>query len=106
MGLDAVIYDENEERQLAAKRLGNVSQITFLRESAIRALGAQSLIVSRVLYSATHSGDSIAVAELHPLARELEILMGFAHADVQEFARDLLELVRTATRHERPIQFV
>ena len=62
MGLDAVIYDQKEERQLACKRLGNVSQVAFLRESASRILGAQSLVVSRVLYDATHSGDSLTTA--------------------------------------------
>ena len=106
MGLDAAIYDEKEERQLAWKRLGNVSQVAFLRESAIRILGAQSLVASRVLCNATHSGDSLTTAELQPLAAELQSLQSDRDADVQVFARDMLELVHTATRYDRPIQFV
>jgi hypothetical protein len=106
MGLDAVIYDEKEERQLACKRLGNVSQVAFLRESAARILGAQSLLVSRVLYDATHSGDVLTTTDLQPLAAELQSLQRDTDADVQVFARDMLELIHTATRYERPIHFV
>ena len=106
MGLDAAIYDEKEERQLACKRLGNVSQVALLRESASRILGAHSLVVSRVLYDATHSGDSLTTAELQPLVAELQSLQRDHDAEVQVFARDMLELVHTATRYDRPIQFV
>jgi hypothetical protein len=106
MGLDAVIYtDENEECELASKRIGNVAQVAFLREFATRALGAPSLLVSKVLYSGTHCGDLLDVSELQPLASELKVLERTADADVQTFARDMLELVQTALSHERPIHF-
>jgi hypothetical protein len=106
MGLDVAIYDEKEERQLACQRLGNVSQVAFLREAAARILGAQSLVVSRLLCDATHSGDSLTKAELQPLTAELHILQRDFDADVQVFARNMLELIHTATRYDRPIQFV
>jgi hypothetical protein len=48
-----------------SKRLGNVSNISALREELEIAAGAiPSFLRSRVLYSATHSGDVIAVSEL------------------------------------------
>ena len=106
MGLDAVIYaDENEESELASKRLGSVSQVAFLRESVARTLGAQSMVVSKILYDGTHSGDSLTVPELQPLALELRALEGTRDTEVQAFARDMLELVHTALSHERPIHF-
>ncbi len=106
MGLDAVIYDDdNCERALASKRLGNFAHVGFLRDFAIQALGAQSLVVSKILYNATHAGDSLAVSELEPLAAELRILQRASDTDVQTFARDMLELVHTALSQERPIHF-
>ena len=106
MGLDAVIYeDEKEERRLAHKRLGNVAQIAFLRDFATGALGAQSLVVSKILYNGMHAGDWLAVSELRPLASELQVLERIVDGDVQTFARDMLELVQSALGHERPIHF-
>jgi hypothetical protein len=106
MGLDAVIYkDENEERKLASKRLGNFAHIGFLRDRVTRALGARSLVVSKILYDATHAGDSLAVPELQPLAAELQILDRSSDMEVRSFARDMLELVHIALSHERPIHF-
>ena len=106
MGLDAVIYDEKEERQLAAKRLGNVSHVASLRECAIRTLGVQSLVVSKVLHEGTHSGDPLMTADLQPLTAELESLKLVHDAAIQVFARDMLELVQAAKSCGRPIQFV
>lgn len=108
MGLDAVIYSDDKQEsasQLAHKRIGNVATVVFLRDHATRSLGAQSLVVSRILYDGTHCGDSLAVSELQRLAAELEILELASDRDVQTFARDMLELVHTASIHERPIHF-
>ena len=106
MGLDAVIYeDENEQCQISAKRIGNVAHVAVLRKFASRSLGVKSLLVSKVLYSATHCGDSIAVSELQPLASELLILEQTVDLDVQTFAREMLELVQTALNYGRPIHF-
>jgi hypothetical protein len=105
MGLDAVIYDAQEEHELASKRLGNVSHIAFLREYAIHMLGTESLVVSKILYNGTHSGDSLAVSELQPLTSELLALEQTADRSAQTFARDMLELVHTASTLVRPIHF-
>ncbi len=104
MGLDAVVYDENEA-ELASKRVGNISHVTYLREVAARSLGVQSIVVSKVLYSGTHSGDCLTVAELQPLATELRIIESTGDADVRAFAHDMLELVHAALSRDRPIHF-
>jgi hypothetical protein len=104
MGLDAVTYGQDEQA-VASKRLGNVAHVAFLRDSATRALGTQSVVVSKILYDATHSGDSLAVSELQSLAAELRILERTCDMDVQTFARDMLELVLIALIRERPIHF-
>jgi hypothetical protein len=106
MGLDAVIYkDESEEGRLASKRLGNLDRIVFLRDSASRILGKRSLVVSKILYDATHCGDSLAISQLPMLAVELQVLEREADTHVQIFARDMLELIHTALSHDRPIHF-
>jgi hypothetical protein len=104
MGLDAAIYGK-DDRTLATKRIGNVAHVAFLRDLATRCLGSTSLVVSKVLYSGTHSGDSIAVADLEPLSRELQVLERASDAEMQAFALDMLEMVNTALQYEKPICF-
>jgi Tfp pilus assembly ATPase PilU len=104
MGLDAAIYNA-DERRLASVRLGNIAHVAFLRDLAVQSLGAQSLVAARVLYSGTHSGDSIRVTELQPLSRELQVLADSPQAEMQTFARELVELVRLASINETPIVF-
>ena len=105
MGLDAIIYDKSEQ-QIASLRIGNISQVAFLRGIASSVLGEQSVVVSKILFSGSHSGDSLTFDELEPLASELHRLEVASDADLQEFARGMLELVHTALKHERPICFV
>jgi hypothetical protein len=105
MGLDAVIFGR-DERELASKRVGNVAHVGFLRDATTAVLGSQSVVVTKILYSATHSGDSLAKSELEPLARELQILQSSSEADVRSFACAMLDLVQLALKHETTICFV
>ena len=105
MGLDAVIYGRDEQK-LASKRVGNVAHIGFLRDAASAVLGGQSIVVTKILFSGTHSGDSLAVADLELLAGELQTLQSSAEADVRSFASNMADLVRLALRHETTIHFV
>ena len=104
MGLDVSIFDKNE-RRLATRRIGNVAHVARLRDLAAARLGSKSLVVSKMLYDGTHSGDSLAVTELGQLSTELLALEGAPEQEMQSFAREMLEIVRAARQHERPVCF-
>jgi len=104
MGLDVAIFDEDDHR-LATKRIGNVAHVAFLRELATARLGSKSLVVSRILYDGTHSGDSLAVNDLGQLTKELLVLEDATEPEMQAFACDMLEMVRVARQHEKPLCF-
>ena len=104
MGLDAAIYGA-DEKKLASVRVGNVAHVALLRDLVVRSLGPQSLVAAKVLYSGTHCGDSVSIAELEPLSRELQVLADSPQTEMQAFARDFGELVRVASRNETPIRF-
>src|SRR5579862_4592271 len=64
------ISDETERKyprdffEATSKRLGNIANIYALREEIERLTGSiPNILNSRVLYSATHSGDAIGVAD-------------------------------------------
>jgi hypothetical protein len=104
MGLDVAIYD-GDDRKLAHMRIGNIAQVAFLRDLAKDSLGADSIVVSKVLYDGTHSGDSIGISHLESLSKELTILSGMSEPEVQKFARDMLEIVCAAREYGMTIQF-
>lgn len=104
MGLDVAIFDK-DDRTLATKRIGNVERVDFLRDLATVSLGSKSMVVSKMLYNGTHSGDSLAVADLDQLSRELLLLEGAPEQEMKAFGRDMLEMVRIARQYERPLCF-
>jgi hypothetical protein len=52
-------------------RLGNAAEIGELQRVVTEALGNESLIAQRILYSGSHSGDSIGLDVVPELRREL-----------------------------------
>lgn len=92
MGLDAVVYlrpgnakdsrlltgDHTElsldETPAIHKRLGNASMIAWIADEALQLLGKDSVLFSKVLYSGTHSGDSVRHVELNKLESEIKVL--------------------------------
>jgi hypothetical protein len=96
--------------QAKSKRLGNVSNISTLREEIEVAAGTiPSLLRSRVLYSATHSGDVIALSELDQLESELQMVRlksgEQSSSFLQCFLQDLTELIASARAERNPIVF-
>jgi len=89
----------------ADERLGNLAQVTHLREIAEGLLSADSLLVRQVLYSGSHCGDCIALDELPQLKRELNVLRSQQHADVVAFVAVMLALVNAAETELNPIVF-
>src|SRR5262249_39513892 len=68
-----------ETRIAAKKRLGNMSVVAALRQEIEQVLDCQSLIVSKVLFSGTHAGDTISLDSIPALENELLRLRRYAN---------------------------
>jgi hypothetical protein len=117
MGLDAHVFRHGMNSNcgeiltdcVVAKRLGNIAEIGFLRETIGKLPDAQSsfpIILQRVIYSGSHSGDEIAVCDVPRLKDELERLTKMElEEDVKRFLRDMSELCDASLLTENPIIF-
>lgn len=105
--------DASIERKYAAKRIaasryfGNIAAIGSLRDEVTSKRGSDSFIVRRVLFSGSHSGDLIAVGELHTLSTEIRAIRasGTPSEELTEFLSSLEDLVRCAHTEGNPIVF-
>lgn len=94
------------------RRLGNASMIAWLSEQIAPALASisESIILEKVLYSATHSGDTIHVSEFPQLLQEIEIVRqrfkDRSSTEVGEFFNNLEDLIVVAREQNNPIVFV
>jgi hypothetical protein len=93
-----------------SKRLGNIADISALREEIGHVSGSIPYILwSRVLYSATHSGDVIDVTDLDQLAAEIQVISlkagEQASPSLKCFVADMTELICAARREQNPIVF-
>lgn len=98
-----------ETRIAVHKRIGNIAVVAELRERASQVLEDRSVVLSKVLYSGTHCGDSIPVELTPALQDELLLLRRYAEkADfdyLKHFVSDMLELVEAVRRESNPIVF-
>ena len=91
------------------RRLGNIAEISALRDEAAQVLEPTSLMLTKVLYSGTHGGDTIPAREIDKLQRELSTLREYAESSGTEVFREFLgkmeELVAAAKAQHNPIVF-
>ena len=97
----------------AEKRIGNIALVNFLKSEIEKILGHSSsatLLISRVLYSGTHSGDIISKEDLGSLKQEIALVRGIAghqaSPGLRSFLADMEELVATSEQHGNPIVFI
>jgi hypothetical protein len=95
------------------KRLGNMALIAVLYKEISRVLGRSSppsMLLSKVLYDGTHSGDVIPVEELDRLKHEICLVREKAHSqgshELEEFLSRIEELITASERQGNPIVFV
>ena len=90
------------------KRFGNTSMIGYLREEVKSVMSEDSVILDKILYSGSHSGDVIGREFLNSLEQELEILTarGNQSAQLAKFLEDLSELIESSRRQKNPIVFI
>jgi hypothetical protein len=105
---DRLTRKYDHRREAVAHRLGNISATAELRDEVTRLIGPKSMIVQRVLYSGTHSGDAIPLENLPELSAELHAIRqsGRGSPHLHQLAGALEELIRAAKDENNPIVFV
>ena len=88
-------------------RIGNAAEIAVLQRAVATLLsGHDSLILSRVLYSGSHAGDSIMPSDHPRLRLELSRLKASDDSGTQLFIRAMESLLDAAEAEQNPIVFV
>ena len=109
MGLDARVAKVDKEGNIlvcfADERLGNIAAVAEVREELSKYLSANSVMLSRVIYSGSHSGDCLDVGLVQKLHREMEGLPTNLTEATQEFLKGLFNIVKAALDHNLPIDF-
>lgn len=97
-----------DQRHAAEHRLGNITAVSALREEATRLVGPNSMLVQKVLYSGTHSGDAIAGKSVSDLAVELESIRKAKRlsSELELLLAAWEDLINVARREGNPIVFV
>jgi len=98
-----------DSRTAASERIGNISAVAELRAQTEHVLPKDSIVLSDILYSGTHGGDAIPLAELSQLESELALLRKHAHETaselLQEFCDSFERLIAAARAERNPIVF-
>jgi len=83
--------------------------IAWLADEALPLVGKNSVLFRRVLYSGSHSGDSVGLEELNTLESEIKVprdnLSGRTSA-LENFLNDMSDLISKAREEGSPIFFV
>jgi hypothetical protein len=109
-GDNAIVW-RREDVIASRKRLGNLSLIGALRTEVECALkhDHSSLLLNKVLYDGTHSGDTIELRQLDLLKQDLSLLKKRAtppSPELSQFISDMEELITVAKQNDNPIVFV
>ncbi len=102
---------EHPNGVLLHHHIGNLAQVGLLRSELGREVEAFSILLSKVLYSGTHTGDYLLPEDLSNVQAELDRLDKFVSSsernqeDVDSFRLQMLELVGAALRVGKPISF-
>jgi hypothetical protein len=103
----------SDKVKVVQKRIGNIALVNLLKAELERILGdscSEMLLINKVLYSGTHSGDVIPRDDLGSLKREIELVRAIAghrrSSELDTFLADMEELITASERHGNPIVFV
>ncbi len=98
-----------ETRVAISKAIGNIARVDRLREEAQAVLDEDSVVLSKVLYSGTHTGDTLDSRMFVRLERELSSLARHAGQTgserLKQFASDMSDLLAAARAENNPIVF-
>jgi hypothetical protein len=95
------------------KRIGNIALVDCLKAEIENILGhssSQTLLINKVLYSGTHSGDIISEEYLDSLRNEITLVRGISgsqmSSDLGNFLTDMELLIAASEQHGNPIVFL
>jgi hypothetical protein len=97
---------------LVSHRLGNLSLIEHLANLLAGSREQFPILLTKVLYDGTHSGDCIHVSDLDALNVEIQMLHkvhigdGTLETVTRQFERQMVELVTAANAVKKPIVFL
>jgi len=111
---DAALFRAwSDKVKVVEKRIGNIALVNALKAELEKILGdssSETLLISKILYSETHSGDVIPRDDLGSLKHEIALVRGIAgcqrSSELESFLADMEELVGASERHGNPIVFV
>lgn len=108
MGLDAAVYaDDNCETEIASVRIGNLDGVVRLREAIKERFPDAAVLLTKVLYSASHCGDSLRKEDVAKVRMEFEKVAERCPYDefMREFVAGFGGVVTVAMKHDRPVTF-
>ncbi len=108
MGLDATIYtDDNNDAKIDTMRIGNIANVAHLRDSIRGTLPDANVLLTQVLHTGTHCGDSLQKEDIVRAKIEVENLLERSLDDefAITFAAGFGKLLGTALQHNRPVVF-
>ncbi len=100
---------EHEEGVLVSHWIGNATHVGLLRGELEKDAKKFSVLLEKVLYSGTHTGDYLSGKEIFELQNELKVLAKFAARDkdtqsfIDEFRMQIVELADAALSVKKPI---
>ncbi len=97
-----------DQRYSEDQHFGNIAEIGELREEAIELIGIEAVLVKTVLYSGSHSGDTVGSELFSALSTEIASLRSSPRtsAQMKELLNSLDKLIQAARREDNPIVFV
>jgi hypothetical protein len=92
---------------LVEKRLGNIATVAYVREFLENnSPPSFPLLLERVVYTGTHSGDWLAARDVPQLLAETQTLQGLTNDPlILEFANAMVELAEASKATGNPIVF-
>lgn len=101
-----------ESPEAISLRLGNLAEIGYLREILLEEFPhlASSIVLTKILYSGSHSGDAIPYVQIEPLKNEIALIKRTGaqgrSPELDQFLLQMNELIAAAESEGNPIAFV
>lgn len=96
----------SQEVEALSVHFGNLSEISHIRTLVTESGCACPMLLGRVFYSGSHSGDVIGRDDVLLLAQELACVHEKVDAELQSTLSKVSQLVEQSVEHENPIVFM
>ena len=111
---DAALFRAwSDKVKVVEKRIGNIALVHALKAELEKILGNSSsttLLIGKILYSGTHSGDVIPKDDLGSLKHEITLVRGIAgcqkSSELESFLADMEEVITASEHHGNPSVFL